>query len=208
MPKDKTATQLKLYECMKKEFLEKGYEKASLNQIARNCGITPAAIYRHFSSKEAMFEALVQPAWQEFQNLCDFYMTRETTEISKKRVSKHFEEAGSGWLEIMLDMIYKYFDEFRLMICCSKGTRYEHIEETLVKMEEDSAKEVLKALREAGMSEMNYTDGQIHIVSTAYVTALFEVVRHNVPREQATEQIAFLYRFFHSAWRDMFQIKM
>jgi AcrR family transcriptional regulator len=208
MPRDKTVTQAKLYKCMKKEFLEKGFEKASLNQIARDCDITPAAVYRHFESKEAMFEALVQPAWQEFQELCDFYMVRETTGISKEHITRHFMEDGTQWLGVMLDMIYRYFDEFRLMICCSKGTKFENFEETLIKMEEDSTKDIIKALREAGMSDVDYTDGQIHIMATAYITALFEIVRHNVPRQQAGEQITFLYRFFNCAWKNMLQIKM
>lgn len=208
MPKDKTATQIKLYECMKSEFLEKGYEKASLNQIARNCGITPAAVYRHFDSKEAMFEALVQPAWQEFQDLCEAYMTQETTGISKEHITQHFLEDGSQWLDVMLDMIYRHFDAFRLMICCSKGTRFEHIEEILIKMEEDSTRDIILALREAGMSDVNYTSEQVHIIATAYVSALFEIVRHNVPREQATNQITFLYEFFHCAWKNMLHTKM
>jgi len=208
MPRDKTATQKKLYECMKKEFLAKGYEKASLNQIAKECGITPAAVYRHFASKEAMFEALVQPAWQEFQELCNSYMIRETTGISKEHITRHFMEDNSRWLDTMLDMLYKYFDEFQLMICCSKGTCFENFEEILIKMEEDSTKDIIKALRDAGMSDVNYTDEQIHIIATAYVTALFEIVRHNEPREQARSQITFLYGFFNCAWKNMLHIRM
>jgi AcrR family transcriptional regulator len=37
---------------------EKGYEKARLTDVARALDITPAALYKHFSSKDALFEKM------------------------------------------------------------------------------------------------------------------------------------------------------
>ena len=42
MPRDKTDTHNKLLPCIKQEFLEHGYEKASMQNIARRAGITAA----------------------------------------------------------------------------------------------------------------------------------------------------------------------
>jgi len=36
-------------------FLEQGYHGSSMRQVAREAGITPAAIYNHFEGKEALF---------------------------------------------------------------------------------------------------------------------------------------------------------
>lgn len=208
MPRDKTATQKKLYDCMKAEFLEKGYEKASLNHIARECGITPAAVYRHFESKEAMFEALVSPVWQQFNKIGEAYMERELADITKEHISQHFSGDGRQWLTIMLDMIYTYFDEFKLLACCSKGTKFEDFDDRLIRMEEETTKDLIAALNKAGVSEASCSDTQIHIICTAYIEALLEIVRHNVPREQATEQLEFIYFFFHNAWKNVLDIKM
>ena len=41
-----------------KLFLEKGYEKTSLQDIIRETGLSKGAIYHHFSSKEAIFETI------------------------------------------------------------------------------------------------------------------------------------------------------
>lgn len=65
MPKDKTQTYERIMTAAKAEFLEKGYEKASIRTIAAAAGITSAALYRHFADKEAMFAALVQPTLDE-----------------------------------------------------------------------------------------------------------------------------------------------
>ena len=40
------------------EFLDKGFQGASLRQIVKNAGVTTGAFYGYFSSKEALFNAL------------------------------------------------------------------------------------------------------------------------------------------------------
>ena len=43
------------------EFLEKGFLGASLRQIVKRAGVTTGAFYGYFSSKEALFSAIVEP---------------------------------------------------------------------------------------------------------------------------------------------------
>ena len=43
------------------EFLEKGFADASLRQIVKNAGVTTGAFYGYYSSKTALFAALVEP---------------------------------------------------------------------------------------------------------------------------------------------------
>jgi len=42
-------------------FIEQGYDKASLREIAERVGVTKAALYYHFASKEEIFRTLMQP---------------------------------------------------------------------------------------------------------------------------------------------------
>ena len=48
-----------LIEAAKKEFLEKGYNKASLRNICANAGMTTGALYFFFSNKEDLYESIV-----------------------------------------------------------------------------------------------------------------------------------------------------
>ena len=43
------------------EFLDKGFQGASLRQIVKNAGVTTGAFYGYFSSKEALFASIVEP---------------------------------------------------------------------------------------------------------------------------------------------------
>ena len=65
MPKDKTETHERIIPAAMKIFLEKGFEKATMREIAEEAGITAAGLYRHFVDKEAMFAALVEPVLSE-----------------------------------------------------------------------------------------------------------------------------------------------
>ena len=100
MPKDKTATHIKLTECMRKEFFEKGYEKASLNHIARMAGITPAGVYRHFESKEEMFISIVQPAAAALENCCREFVSgmKESIDLRSGFVFAKEEKVSSTFL--------------------------------------------------------------------------------------------------------------
>jgi AcrR family transcriptional regulator len=42
-------------------FIDQGYEKTSLREVAEQVGVTKAALYYHFASKEAIFRTLMEP---------------------------------------------------------------------------------------------------------------------------------------------------
>lgn len=201
MPKDKTATYLKLVSCMKKEFLEKGYEKASLNYIAKAAGITPAGVYRHFSSKDAMFASLVQPVLDEFEKICTNSMDETIQHLEDEEFLKNYNPFEEGWADWLIDFVYDHFDAFKLLIVCSQGTKYEKFEDHLVLLEENSTKEFLKELDRRGIAHECISDEEWHIVSTTYVTAVCEVIRHEYSREKAHRYLRFIGRFFYPGWK-------
>lgn len=51
-------TRERIQEIALKLFTEKGYDKASLREIAEQLGVTKAALYYHFTSKEEILKAL------------------------------------------------------------------------------------------------------------------------------------------------------
>lgn len=54
------ATREKLLESAKREFMEKGYMKASLRTICKNAGVTTGALYFFFQGKEDLLKELVE----------------------------------------------------------------------------------------------------------------------------------------------------
>ena len=61
MEEKSNVTLKKIQEAAMAEFLDKGFQGASLRQIVKNAGVTTGAFYGYFSSKEALFASLVEP---------------------------------------------------------------------------------------------------------------------------------------------------
>ena len=65
MPKDKTGTPQKILPASMEEFLEKGFEGATMRSVAEKAGITAAGLYRHFLDKETMFSNYDPPTGKQ-----------------------------------------------------------------------------------------------------------------------------------------------
>ena len=50
----------RIHRAAMEEFLEKGFQEASLRRIVKNAGVTTGAFYGYYSSKTAVFAALVE----------------------------------------------------------------------------------------------------------------------------------------------------
>lgn len=76
---ERTETQRKILEIGKREFLEKGFKDASLNQIVAEAGFTKGAFYGYYPDKTALFEDLVGGTAKElltrFKAAQDDYLT-------------------------------------------------------------------------------------------------------------------------------------
>lgn len=199
MPRDKTDTHKRIVTSAKREFLEQGFEKASMRNIAAQAGITAGGLYKHFSTKEAMFEALVEPSLKEF-----YRRDIELTDIAIQQIANNnfdtFRAASDSGNREVLDYIYNYFDEFQLMFNRSAGTKYETIRHDLVMLEVEGAKRLIEALKEKGIPIREYNDEQLHILYSTALTPLFEIVTHGYPYEKALTFIDLMADAMNFGW--------
>ena len=75
MQNEEQTTQEKILCAAKAEFLKKGFQTASLRAIVKAAGVTTGALYGYYSSKEALFDALVEESYTHllsaFRNVLD-----------------------------------------------------------------------------------------------------------------------------------------
>ena len=98
----------KILECAKKEFLEKGFEGASLRVIAQEAGTSTNSIYVRFKDKVGVFEALVQPA---ADGLKELIRIRQNTfgSMSPQDQSAQIMEYSDQHFPDILAYIYDHF---------------------------------------------------------------------------------------------------
>ena len=67
-------------------FAEQGYEKTSLREIAERLGVTKAALYYHFKSKEDIVHSFTDDYFAEIDDLVDWGKKQPPTEETRREV--------------------------------------------------------------------------------------------------------------------------
>ena len=193
---ERTETQIKILEIGKKEFLEKGFKDASLNQIVAEAGFTKGAFYGYYPDKTALFEDLVGEAASEL-------LTR-----FKAAQDDYFDLVPEGKAkDELVAFMYDHFDEFKLILCRAEGTGYADFIEVLVELEVDRSEEYYALLRKNGMLSGSMTRQLHHMITRAYFTAVCETIVHDMPREEAMKYVDELAIFFHSGWSGLLRLE-
>ena len=123
-----------LLEAGRQEFLAKGFQGASMRSIAAAAGVTTGALYRYYTDKEALFDALVREPADALENAYR-EQHRVFAEKSLQNQLADLPEISDGSAAWMMDLIYDHFDAFKLIACCAVGTRYEHYLDILIDIE-------------------------------------------------------------------------
>lgn len=141
----------------------------------------------------------MEPVSDEFMSRC--LDVQETfhgfdRETQRREVGTY---SGNAMLD-MVDYIYDHFDEFRLLLDASHGTKFHDFVDRLVSMEEEYT---WKWIETTGshlepMGEM--TTEFYHMMVTAYFEGIFEVVRHEMGREDAKKYVAMMGKYHHAGF--------
>ena len=198
-------TQRKILEVGKKEFLEKGFKDASLRKIVAEAGFTKGAFYGYYPDKAALFEALVSEAADGLVNMFKAAQDAHFDLIPEGDTAKS-RELSTEYLRYFINYVYDNFDEFKLVICRAEGTKYANYIHELVELEVERAEKYYTILREKNKIRGSVSHELHHMITSAYFTAAFETVVHDMTREKAMGYIEELAAFFNSGWEGILKL--
>src|SRR6202790_1331035 len=90
-PTPRTDTRSRVQKIALELFAEQGYEKTSLREIAERLGVTKAALYYHFKSKEDIVSSLVEDYFGQLDALIDWGRGQpRTAEVRGTVLSRYF----------------------------------------------------------------------------------------------------------------------
>lgn len=127
-------TKKRIEESAIKEFMEKGFAKASLRQIVKNAGLTTGAFYKYYPTKDALFASLVEPYANKLYSIYDVTIA-DFQSLPASQQQKNMIEASSGGITEMLEYIYEHYDNFKLLLCKADGTPFTSFIHNLVERE-------------------------------------------------------------------------
>lgn len=183
----------------REEFLQKGFQGASLRNIVRQAGVTTGAFYGYFKSKEDLFDILVK---EPYTHILEMYQTTLDTfhNFSPEKQRTCMMEYTIKEMSKMTNYIYDHFDAFKLILCYSEGTPYENLIHNMTQMDREATRDFSDTMMKNGMP-MNTVHPQLeHMLTSGMFYAYFEMVVHDIPKENTTEYIKQLVNFYEAGW--------
>ena len=98
-------TKRKIFETSMKLFAEKGYDATSIEEITANVGVAKGTLYYHFSSKEEIFQFLIEEGVKLLKN---------SVEIKTEKLESSIDKIKAVVL-IEIKVLVKYEDFFWLI---------------------------------------------------------------------------------------------
>lgn len=170
------------------EFLEKGYEKASIRKIVKQAGTTIGNFYNYFDNKEALFEALVNDEYNQF-----IYFIHNHDKIERPDYLWQISNP-SKWRAVLSELLGKVVPNFGkgliILLDCSEGTKFANCKDELVNLIKNHFIEHIERCN------MEYNFIQIgDIISEQLIDGIIRILRKyddsNLRHKLITEHILF-----------------
>ena len=193
----------KLMECAKEEFLANGYENASLRIIAEKAGSSKGAIYIRYPDKESLYRSLVQPAADGFCELLQTVLSGFAAMPGNEQTQQMLQYSNDGFPKVV-DYLYDHFDEFKLLLTSGENSVYQEFIHRVVELDTECTVKYIEASENDAIKSGRLTPELNHLLSSAFYTGMFEVIIHDMPKEQALEHIHRMRRFYTAGWQTIF----
>ena len=184
-----------LIEAAKQEFLEKGYNKASLRNICAKAGVTTGALYFFFNNKEDLFDSIINPPLEELKRMIMEHY-KEDREFMVNLSSLDLGDIDhSDIAEMVVKCIYKNYDSFVLLLSGSKEDALEQIIDEFVELIEKST---VLMVKDSGF--YTYDAFMTHWMAHTTVDSIAHVVMHEKDEKIALDRIQSILNYLVIGW--------
>jgi AcrR family transcriptional regulator len=192
----------KLLECAKEEFLENGYENASLRTIAARAGSSKGSIYFRFTDKESLYRELVQPMADGFCDLLSKMLGSFEAMPGDEQRKQVMSYADIGFPQIV-GYIYEHFDIFKLLMTSGANNSAQEFMHRIVEIDVGCTMQFIEQTGNDAVSSGRLTPDLAHLLSSAFYSGVFEVVVHDMPQDEANVHIDRMRRFYNAGWKSI-----
>lgn len=176
------------------EFLEKGYQHASLRQIAEKAGATVGAIQIRYKTKDTLFCSLLQPFLSEIEKTFQSTKTTYWHYPTQERLS-YMEQSMQTESEAILNLIFDHYNDAILLLCKSEGSSLAGCFDQIVarKVAESEA-----FFRESGARQIDANLLRLLIASQFH--SYYQIVKEGYEKDTAKSYMNTLMRYHLGGW--------
>lgn len=193
-----TSIDPRLIQSAREEFMTNGFFKADLKTICENAGVTTGAVYKRYKGKEELFQAVVKEAIEEMDSF-----VKLRTEIDFSNMSD--EQIRNTWLmneEYVLEMFRLIWDirkDLVILLEKSAGTAYENYGHDFAHRMTKAYMQYYLETKKRGLANADISEDQMHVLCTAFWTAIYEPFIHKMTWKKIEEHCKVLCRYFNWA---------
>ena len=177
------------------EFLEFGFQKASLHKIAQRAGITTGALYTRYKSKDDLFCSLVYPTLQQLgpqigpiQALYEKAHTLRTPEALLAAIRA--EE------KLYLDLLFENYDTCVLFFCKSAGSS---LEQSMNRMMAEKARQTVEFFRSMARQDLDFAG--VELIMSQQFAYYRQILLKGYTREKAVSCMETVDLFLEAGWK-------
>ena len=186
-------TKRKIFETSMKLFAEKGYDATSIEEITAPVGVAKGTLYYHFSSKEEIFNFLIEEGIKLLQNSIDIKTAKLDNYIDKLKAI----------ILIQIKIVYKYEDFITILLSQFYGKEarnqkcQKHVYEYIGKIEN---------IVERGMEAGQVKKGNSKVIASEIYALIASTLVYKMKNQEEIEVIK-LYKEFENTLIEGLKIK-
>jgi AcrR family transcriptional regulator len=194
-----------LLKAAKEEFLEYGYQKASLRNICKKAGVTTGALYFFFHDKEDLFASIVEPMANAVRTMILEHTSLEATQ--QMDITTGIRED----IHVAKKLMHFYYTnkkEALLLLEKAQGSSYESFTDELVKLMELESIKLFDSINAVMGKNSMFNECTLHWFAHLQVESFLHVLSHDMSEEEAMKQIEVVVTFLRGGYEKLVEVGM
>ncbi len=195
----------RILESAKREFLERGFEKASLKNICKKAEVPTGALYKRYSGKEELFHAVVADTVADLKHIMERNRPADLSALSDDDLIRAWEmdESYMLWWSRLLSARRA---GFTLLKKCAEGTSNRNFQHDWVAEMTDAPHDYCEEAFRRNLTETVISKSELHILLSAFWTTIYEPFIHGYTMEQIEEHSRLVCKLF--SWHSVFTFRL
>jgi len=174
----------------REDFLEHGFTKTSMRNIAKKAQISTSNIYNYFESKDNLFYSLLDPVYKKIKNLLSNLFETE----KNLGENEFFKQISNVFAHPVGEIIKENTRELIILMDRSEGTKYENFKEKLIMKIESHFTESIVHEKKAKDNDLKHTF-VMHIIANNLLEGMLELAKHYKNDEWVDSNIELLIKY-------------
>ncbi|MBO5081432.1 MAG: TetR/AcrR family transcriptional regulator [Lachnospiraceae bacterium] len=189
-------TREKLIDSARREFMEKGYNKASLRKICADAGVTTGALYFFFEDKEALFGAIADGPYNELIAILKSHF--EEDEALMEQPYDAEEGDHDAFVEELVHHLYQNYDVFHMLLTKAQGSKYENAVDDLADILDETYTKMSAKMGSHYGGKVN--KAMVHWLTHMILDAFIHMITHEKDEKKALAHIKKVMNFITKGW--------